>query len=334
MTRLGILSLLALVMLLLGEEIADAQQKMIDLPDTVPAAFERGRAYIQGGKYHKARITAENALRANPSSPDLHELLGHACLGLRDYPRAKEEYTQAIRHGSCSYLVYNNRGGLYAARKEWGPAIKDYSKAIKIDPAFPDAYYNRARIYRRQRQYAKARRDYEEADKRGCGNIATASLVWLMATCPEGAVRDGRKAIEYARTLCERTEYKEPAFLEALAAAHAEAGQWKEAVHQTEQALELAETRKYARENCEGIKMRLELYQLHEPYRTFPPDTPSGQRFSSAVEALLYGVAKMGVGDYEGAIPDLQKAVKLNPRLRSARHCLEYSLTQKEKERR
>lgn len=296
MTRLGMVSLLALLMLLLMEKIADAQQKMIDLAETASAAYERGLEYLDSGEYRKARIIAENALRANPSSPDLHELLGHACLALRDYEWAKQEYTQAIRQGSCSYLVYNNRGEVYAARKDWGHAIEDYSKAIKIEPAFPEGYYNRARAYRAQREYAKARIDYEEAYKRGCGNLAASHLAWILATCTDAATRDGRKAIEYARTICERTEYKDPSYLEILAAAHAEAGQWKKAVHRTEQALELAEKRKDGREYCEGIRMRLELYQLHEPYRIYPPDHPANQPLSSAVEALLYGVAKMGLG--------------------------------------
>jgi tetratricopeptide (TPR) repeat protein len=330
MPRLGVVSLLALLLLLLLlEKAACAPPGVIDLSEPAPTVYERGLDHLRRGEYREARTVVESALKGNPSNAALHALLGDAYVGLRDFDRAIEAYTQAILHGCRQGSVYNNRGGMYASRKDWIHAIEDYTKVIAIDPDRPEGYYGRAGAYLGQRQYAKARSDFEASYKRGRGNVAAYYLAQLLAACPDATVRDGQKAIEYARMICERTEFKEPVYLDILAAAHAEAGQWEQAVHRAKQALSLAEKRNYeGGEYCAEVRMHLELYRLHEPYRKLPPEHPADQSLSSAVEALHYGVAKTGIGDYKKALLDLRKAVELNPRLASAHYYLGCALTQ------
>jgi hypothetical protein len=66
-----------------------------------------------------------------------------------------------------------------------------------------------------------------------------ADLAWLLATCPEPKVRNGRKAVDLAKTL---TEYDlHPYNLTVLAAAHAENGDFAKAVEIQNKAIELAE---------------------------------------------------------------------------------------------
>ena len=51
-----------------------------------------------------------------------------------------------------------------------------------------------------------------------------------MAACPEAKYRDGRKAVESATRACELTEWKRSEFLDTLAAAYAESGDFDAAV--------------------------------------------------------------------------------------------------------
>jgi len=63
------------------------------------------------------------------------------------------------------------------------------------------------------------------------------ALAWLLATSPDPEVRDGAEAVRWARTAVER----EPnaARLDTLAAAHAEAGEFEDAIAAIDQAIDL-----------------------------------------------------------------------------------------------
>jgi hypothetical protein len=85
-----------------------------------------------------------------------------------------------------------------------------------------------------------------------------------LATCPKREVRDGKKALEHARKGCELTGWNDPEGLGTLAAAHAEAGQFKEAVKWQKKALEIGYEDK---KDQEQARKRLKLYQAGRPYR-------------------------------------------------------------------
>ena len=94
------------------------------------------------------------------------------------------------------------------------------------------------------------------------GNIlAMNSLAWLLATSPDGTVRNGPEAV----TLAEKTveaDPKNPSYWDALAAAYAETGQFEKAVNDENQALQYiaaAEAKKL------GYFDRLNLYKTHKP---------------------------------------------------------------------
>lgn len=304
-------------------------QKTNERSDATQSVDVIALAYIREGNFHGARIILDKTLQTEPSNSSLHELLGHAYVGLREFDRAIEEYTQAIKFGAHRSLIYNNRGGLYSLRKDWKHAIEDYSNAITIDPAIPENYYGRGIAYLNQHHYAKALADFDSSYKCGLGTVAAYSLAQLLATCPDPAVRDGRRALEYARLICESTNYKNPLFLNSLASALAETGQWEEAVNRTEQALSIAGQRDgESGISCIGTRMRLELYRLHEPYRNFPPEHPADWTAPSAFEALLYGCAKMDNRDYKGAVKDLLVSISIKPRLSSAHFALGCALNQ------
>jgi hypothetical protein len=64
---------------------------------------------------------------------------------------------------------------------------------------------------------------------------------WILATCPKDTVRDGKQAIAHATKACELTEYRNPFYIDTLAAAFAEAGEFESALQQMERAIPLIE---------------------------------------------------------------------------------------------
>jgi WD40 repeat protein/tRNA A-37 threonylcarbamoyl transferase component Bud32/Flp pilus assembly protein TadD len=90
-------------------------------------------------------------------------------------------------------------------------------------------------------------------------------LAWLRATCPAAEVRDGAKAVKHATRACELTNWKDAQYIDTLAAAYAEIGDFDSAVKQQKKAIDLlTEEEEGPRADMEE---RLKLYQSGKPYR-------------------------------------------------------------------
>lgn len=96
--------------------------------------------------------------------------------------------------------------------------------------------------------------------------VALNSLAWLLATHPDGKVRDGRAAVKLAQQAVAQEKEEHPKLLDTLAAAYAEAEQMKEAVQTAEKALAVA-TAWGDKELSSSIQERLQLYRAGKPYR-------------------------------------------------------------------
>ncbi|MEE8449825.1 MAG: hypothetical protein V3S39_09355, partial [Thermodesulfobacteriota bacterium] len=155
------------------------------------------------------------------------------------------------------------RGDVYLITKEYDKAIADYSVVIKSSPNFAPAYFRRGRAWARKEECDKATADYGEAIKRNPKYAAAySSRAWLWAACPDHSFRNGLKAIESATRACELTSWKNPYYISVLAAAYAEAGDFKQAVKWQTKALAMAPESGKAE-----FQYELELYQAGKSYR-------------------------------------------------------------------
>jgi tetratricopeptide (TPR) repeat protein len=84
------------------------------------------------------------------------------------------------------------------------------------------------------------------------------NLAWLKATCPAPKVRNGTEALEYANKVCELTDWKKAGYLNTLAAAYAEVGDFDSAEKWQRKAIELLP------ESRAGFESRLKRYQAGE----------------------------------------------------------------------
>ncbi len=64
-------------------------------------------------------------------------------------------------------------------------------------------------------------------------------MAWLRATCPVARVRNGKEAVEAATNACELTNWEKWEYIDALAGAFAEAGDFEKAVNYQEQAIQM-----------------------------------------------------------------------------------------------
>ncbi len=117
----------------------------------------------------------------------------------------------------------------HIAARRFAQAIKDYEEAIRLAPLAPRAYNQ---------------------------------LAWLHATCPDSAYRDGKAAVEGATRACDLTSYKNYQYLDTLAAAHAEGGDFEKALTWGFLAAELAPSARKAM-----VNEHIELFKHRQPFR-------------------------------------------------------------------
>ena len=92
-----------------------------------------------------------------------------------------------------------------------------------------------------ERQIGQAVAHYEETLRLQPDHVmALCKLAWIRAAYPQAEFRNGAEAVRLAQHACELTHYQAPAPLETLAAAHAEAGQFADAVAVADKARQLA----------------------------------------------------------------------------------------------
>jgi len=234
-------------------------------PEYVCAYIRRGFAYVEKTEYDKAIADCTKAIELNSKCPCAYTERGYAYRMKREYDRAIADYTRAIELKPRYVQAYINRAFAYAEKKEYDKAIVDCIRAIELNPKDTWAYMERGYAYKKKREYDRAIADYSRAielDPKYAS--AYSNLAWLLATCPEDGVRDGKKAVEHATKACELSEWKNLGKLDTLAAAKAESGDFKDAVKWQKKALDLGYD---GNKEAEKARQRLKLYEEGQPYR-------------------------------------------------------------------
>ena len=159
---------------------------------------------------------------------------------------------------------------LYSQDNRPTQAIKIFDQVIKTNQDYWEAYRLRGDTRLGLGDHENAIKDFEsalelapegESDRSGILN----NLSWVLSTTPNDALRDGKRALEYAIEACKLTDYKAPHILSTLAAAHAEVGEFDQAVEWSQKGVELA--RETNATQLEQLENELKSYQEKKPWR-------------------------------------------------------------------
>ena len=239
----------------------------------------------------------QDALRVKPNFVDAHANWGHSLRILGRPQEAIEHYQEALRLKPEYALVQFNYGESLRMLNRSQEAIPYYQETLRIEPNHIDAHNNLGNILQVSGRLEDAVTHYLEALRikpdifqvnYNCGVALQAlrrpkeslerfeqalrlkpnsaevhhRLAWVLATSPDEAVRNGKRAVEYAKRAVELVSSEHSILFDALAAAHAESGQFAEAVKWQEKAVELA-----TGNLKDTLSARLKLYRQDQPYR-------------------------------------------------------------------
>ena len=209
-------------------------------------------AYHQLHRQEEARVALTQARHASESLPNL----GPA---LVIYGKLNVVSLNLLR-GVAGHMILKEanaliEGGTYAGNRDYVGARLYLASLYAYGTENYSLYGGVAKDEKKAIEWA-----YKAVDS---GNIpAMKLLAWLLATTTNASLRNGAEAVTLAEKTIEANPTNAP-YLDALAAAYAETGQFEKAVSFQNQAVQFAKTAAAK----QGYADRLKLHQSNQPYR-------------------------------------------------------------------
>ncbi len=249
----------------IDKALRDYEQAIRLNPRNAGAYTNRGVVLAQKGDHDDAIKDFNAALQLEPTLFKAIYNRGLSYRDLGDPENAERDFDATIKLSPNFALVHVNRAALYAQQKKFAQAAADYKAAQKLDPSMPEPFIGLAFLNLHEGKQAEAVSNLEKALKLRPDYPQTLNaLGWLRATSPVKSLRDGRKAIDLAMQACQLSDWAEFQFVDTLAAAYAETGEFEKAVEFQRFALNLPSLPETQRGDAEK---RLKQYSNHQPYR-------------------------------------------------------------------
>ncbi len=249
-----------------GQAVADFDQAIFFNPRLASAWSGRGMAQMAAGKYDRAVADLDEAIRIDPKFIPARISRATAIRLNGELQQAVTEFDHILALAPDNADAWIGRGDVHLERGDIERAIADYDGAIRLDRRRAGLWQGRGTAYLKKGDFGRALQDYDEALSLERDNAHWLNaLAWLQATARESRLRDGAKAV----TLAERAVRLDEAnafYRDTLAAAHAEAGHFIDAVREQERAVRMLRDGGEAKILADA-QARLELYRQGRPYR-------------------------------------------------------------------
>jgi tetratricopeptide (TPR) repeat protein len=197
-------------------------------PNDVVALRARGKVRFEKGDHDRAIADLDRSLKLAPNSEAL-TIRGFAWKRKGDKDRAMADFNRAIELNPKEALAWRVRGATWAGKADYQKALADYTESVRIDPENPESLLHRA---------------------------------VMLSVCTDARYRNGKQAVEDATRACELTEWKTPLFLNGLASAYAEKGDFDSAIKWQAKAMELS-----PKDQARTMQARLEQLRQGKPFR-------------------------------------------------------------------
>ncbi len=288
-----------------AEALERYDQVLARRPDSLQARVQRGSVRANLGQLDEARTDLEAAVAADPESAEAQLRLGGVLLSLGEVEPGRQALAKAAELAASPRMTAEALTVLADLARRGGEleaAASSYAEALDADPRFRPALSGLAGLLGQAGRYRESatlyRRMVEEtpddrvarlgeitalvlagADAAACERMEAAVahdpddlnyrdvLARHLAAAGDPAVRDGERAVRLAQTLY--AEVPTPESMETLAMAHAQAGDFTQAVEWQQRLLDEFGDR-IDEGNLARLRAALERYRQGLP----PPSRP------------------------------------------------------------
>jgi Tfp pilus assembly protein PilF len=192
-----------------------------------------GIVFLRNGKVDQAISLLQAAVDLRPDNSPAHENLAKALLQKGQVADALVHYRKLLELQPDNIEVHNIVGTVLIQQGRIKEGVEEWQKVLAIQPDNGNAMSN---------------------------------LAWVFATSPEDSLRDGAQAVQLAEQAMRISGGRIPVIFRTLAAAHAESGQFSEAIETAQQGIALANS-----QGNSGLATELEgniaLYRERQPLR-------------------------------------------------------------------
>ena len=258
----------------LDEAVVQIEKALEIQPDYADAHDNLGVVLTDQGRIEEAIVHLNKALAANPNLAGAHYNLARALFRRGSVDEAMTHYRKALEINPNYVEALNNYGALLAGRRRLDEAIAHYRKALEIDPAHANARRNLDIVQSQREEIGKTLARRRELLRSHPDDVTLLNeMAWTLATNPNASIRNGAEAVELAGRAVQLSDGREPAVLDTLAAAYAEAGRFSEALQTAREAAKLA-AQQNNRSLAESIAAKIPLYEARTAFREMPPSVP------------------------------------------------------------
>ena len=274
----------------------------LDPRNPVPLT-DLGSALARMGDLEGAAREYAQALRVSPGNPMLHYYLGTTLMGLQSEEDAARQYRRAIEANPGFMEAHFQLANLLMRLRRYQQAIPHYKAVAELDSGFGSripagssrggqiqqmsilAHFMRAMALVRLSRHEEALAVLEKGLQVFPGHAdMTHALARLLAASPDPRIRNGMRALQLLKDLFQGQGDLELEYVETLAMAFAETGQFEKAAEmQGAMISDLQQNRRY--DLARLLAENLALYQRRQPCRRpWREDDPIFSPVASAME--------------------------------------------------
>jgi len=257
---------------ILGLNADHSRRNLVEI--RIDALLGRAAVYYDTDRFKAAAADYDEVLRLDPDHADAYRGRSYVLRVLGDRAGALASINKAMELAPSKTTYFGNRADIYFFTGEYEKAAADYAKFLAAYPTVPIGHQRRGVCLQNLGDLRGAVGEYERTIALDPRNVlAYNNLAWIKATSTDAKLREGAKAVEYGKKALELAGQAQPwLYMDTLAVAYAEAGDFRQAVDLLTKALALM-TKSEDQKDRPDMEARLKLFQTGKPFREKPgPD--------------------------------------------------------------
>ncbi len=239
-------------------------------PENVDSWFGRGMAHYAQDDFGQAIRDFQQVIKLDPKHPEAHYNLAKSLFRLGRIGEGLRHLKETMKHNPGDLLSRNDLAQIALQLRRPDEAVQVFREVVQLYPDMAEARFQLGLYLQLTQSPTAAVQEYRECLRLDAQHVAAANnLAWILATSPQDSLRSGAEAVQWAELACRLTDSKNPSYLDTLAAAQAEVGQFDQAVASAERSVALLIESGQV-DQATKVQQRLNLYRQRQPLRDAP----------------------------------------------------------------